>query len=98
MSDDPEVPDKPDGANEEETSPDGEGAAEAAPGLSGSVPSLDAFASIQRMLASIDFSAIRAAQRAIEGTGKFKKDRRGAGRDREELRALARLLPHRRNL
>jgi hypothetical protein len=36
-------------------------------------PSLDAFASIQRSLAGIDFSAIRAAQRAIEQSGAFKQ-------------------------
>lgn len=67
MSDDPDLPDKPEGANGEETTPGGEGNAEASPAFGGLASSLDAFASIQRMLASIDFSAVEAAQRAIEG-------------------------------
>lgn len=73
MSNDPELPDESNGANEEEPAPDGEGAAGAGPVFRGSGRSLDAFASIQRLLASIDFSAIRAAQRAIDQTETLRK-------------------------
>lgn len=72
MSDDPETPGDPDKENEDETSDQGQ-PAERGPVVGGSVPSLDAFAAIQRSLASIDFSAVRAAQRAVEEAGAFKK-------------------------
>ncbi|MDP9419521.1 MAG: hypothetical protein M3P53_05135 [Actinomycetota bacterium] len=72
MNDDPEAPGDRDEENEEETSDQGE-PAERGPVFRGSVPSLDAFAAIQRSLASIDFSAIQAAQRAFEQAGAFKK-------------------------
>jgi hypothetical protein len=72
MSDDPEMPDDPDEENKEGAS-DQEEPAESGPVFRGSLPSLDAFAAIQRSLASIDFSAIEAAQRAIEQTGAFAK-------------------------
>jgi hypothetical protein len=65
VTDDPGVPDETDDANEDETSRDEDAWTNRGPAFRGSVPSLDAFASIQRYLASIDFSAIHAAQRAI---------------------------------
>lgn len=70
-----EDPDPPDGSNEPKTSAEGEVKVEADTGFDcgESLPSLNAFPSIQRLLASIDFSAIQAAQRAIDRTGKFKK-------------------------
>lgn len=43
------------------------------PVVRGSMPSLDAFVKIQRHLASIDFSAIRAAQHAIQQADAFQK-------------------------
>jgi hypothetical protein len=73
VSDDLELPDEADGRNEEEISPNEEIGADRGPASGGSVPSLEAFASIQRILASIDFSAVQAAQRAIEGKGTFKR-------------------------
>ncbi len=72
MNDDPEVPGDPDKQDEEGTSDQGE-PVESDSVFRSSVPSLDAFASIQRSLASIDFSAIQAAQRALEQAGAFKK-------------------------
>lgn len=72
MSDDPEVPGGLDEENEEEP-PDQAEPIQHGPVSRGSVPSLDAFAAIQRNLASIDFSAIRAAQRALEQGGVFQK-------------------------
>jgi len=69
MSDDPEVPGGPD----EEEAPDQAEPIEHGPASRGSVPSLGAFAAIQRNLASIDFSAIRAAQHALEQGGVFQK-------------------------
>jgi hypothetical protein len=73
VTDDPGIPDEPDDANEEETSQDEEASTDRGPAFRSSAPSLDAFASIQRYLASIDFSAIHAAQRAIEQAGTFKR-------------------------
>lgn len=72
MNDEPEVPRDPDEDSEEGTSDPGE-PAERGPVVRRSVPSLEAFAAIQRTLASIDFSAIQAAQRAIEQVGAVKK-------------------------
>lgn len=72
MSDDPEMPGGPDEENEEEPLDQAE-PTEHGPVYRGSVPSLEAFAAIQRNLASIDFSAIRAAQRALERGGVFQK-------------------------
>ncbi len=65
MNDDPEAPRDPDAENEEGTSGQGK-LAERGPIFRWSVQSLDAFAAIQRSLASLDFSAIQAAQRAFE--------------------------------
>lgn len=66
--------DLPDGENEQETSPEGEVESEPhRPSRGDANPSLNLFASVQRMLASIDSSAIQAAQRAIEGADTFKK-------------------------
>jgi hypothetical protein len=59
--------------NEDETSRDEDAWTNRGPAFRGSVPSLDAFASIQRYLASIDLSAIQAPQRAIERGGMFKQ-------------------------
>ncbi len=73
MTDDPEIPDEPDEANEQETSRGEEASPDRGSAFRGSAPSLDAFSSIQRYLASIDFSAIHAAQRAIEQAGTFKR-------------------------
>jgi hypothetical protein len=75
VNSDRDVPEEPDDENESEDesiSPVGEQAPEGGHWPLGSVPSLDAFAAIQRHLASIDFSAITAAQRAIEQAGVFK--------------------------
>lgn len=66
------MPGDPDEENEDGAS-DQEEPAESGPVFRGSVPSLDAFAAIQRTLASIDFSAIQAAQRAFEQAGAFPK-------------------------
>lgn len=73
VNDDAEAPDEPDSASGEEDSPEESAPVERGPAIRGSVPSLDAFASIQRHLASIDFSGIQAAQRAIEQLGTFKR-------------------------
>jgi hypothetical protein len=70
--DDPEIPGDPDEGHEEGIFDQG-GPGEGGPTLFASIPSLDAFAAIQRSLASIDFSAIQAAQRAVEQAGVFKK-------------------------
>lgn len=72
VNDDPEVPGDPDEESEHGTSDQGE-PAERGPVLRRPVPSLDAFAAIQRSLASIDFSAIQAAQRTFEQAGAFKR-------------------------
>lgn len=72
MTDDAEVPNDPDGENQEEAS-DEAARVERGPAFRGIVPSLDAFAAIQRSLASIDFSAIQAAQRAIEQASGLQK-------------------------
>lgn len=73
MTDDVGLADEPDDGNEEEIGIRREDVADGGPTLSGSVPSLDAFASIQRSLASIDFSATQAAQRALTGIGPLKR-------------------------
>jgi len=73
VTDDPDPPDEPDEASEGEASAGEEPSAEIVPALRGSAPSLEAFAAIQRHLASFDFSAIHAAQRAIEQAGTFQK-------------------------
>jgi hypothetical protein len=73
VTDDPEVPDERDDASEEETLLDEEASAGRGAAFRGSAPSLDSFAWIQRYLASIDFSASHAAQRAIEQAGTFQK-------------------------
>lgn len=72
MNDDPEAPGDPGEESEDATSDQGE-RAERGLVFRGSIPSLDAFAAIQRSLASFDFSAIQAAQRAFEQPGAFKK-------------------------
>jgi hypothetical protein len=72
VNNDPEVPGDPDEQNEVGTSDRGE-PAESGSVFRASIPSLDAFAAIQRSLASIDFSAVQAAQRAFEHTGALKK-------------------------
>ena len=61
MTGDPGAPGETDDANEDETSGDEDTRTNRGPAFRGSVPSLDALASIQRYLASIDFSAIHAA-------------------------------------
>lgn len=73
MRNDSELPDESKGADEEETAPGEEGGAEPGPIFGGPVRSLDAFASIQRLLASIDFSAVQAAQRVIGQTETIRK-------------------------
>lgn len=71
MDDDPEAPVEPE---DEEGDERGDEHPETGARLRGAVtPSLEAFASIQRSLAGIDFSAVRAAQRAIEQSGPFKQ-------------------------
>jgi hypothetical protein len=72
MSDVPE-PQGDHGAENEEGTPDQGEPAERGPVFRTSSPSLDAFAAIQRSLASIDFSAVQAAQRAFEQADAFKK-------------------------
>lgn len=72
MNGDPELPDHQHEENEEGVSDPGE-PVEAGTVFRGSVPSLDAFAGIHPSLASIDFTAIQAAQRAFEQAGAFKK-------------------------
>lgn len=76
MSDDdsevPGEPGRPDEENGQEVS-DQRAPAERGPVFRGSIPSLDAFATIQRSLVSIDFSAVQAAQRAFGQGGAFKK-------------------------
>lgn len=67
MDDDPEGPDEPEDEGKDEAPSAGPLADSAA------MPSLDAFASIQRSLAGVDFAAIRAAQRAVEQSGAFKQ-------------------------
>lgn len=67
-----ETPDEPDDdiesdASAGEESPPGRGL-----GPLASMPSLDAFAAVQRQIASIDFSAISAALRAVERSGVLK--------------------------
>lgn len=72
MSDDPENPGDRDEENEEGASDEGE-PAEHGQVFRESVPSLDAFAAIQRSLASIDFSAIQTALRAFAQAGAFEQ-------------------------
>ncbi|MGE0881343.1 MAG: hypothetical protein AB7L13_24420 [Acidimicrobiia bacterium] len=71
MNDNPEALDEPedeDGGGREDERP------ETVARVDSSVTSsLDAFASIQRSLAGVDFSAIRAAQRAVEQSGALRK-------------------------
>jgi hypothetical protein len=76
VTDDPGVPDETDDANEDETLRDEDAWTNRGLAFRGSVPSLDAFASIQRYLASIDFSAIQATQRAIEQGARSSKSLR----------------------
>ncbi|MPZ52859.1 MAG: hypothetical protein GEU79_09020 [Acidimicrobiia bacterium] len=73
MSNDLEPSDKRKGAEKEDTRPDEEGLADASPEVGWPLPSLVAFSSVQRMLASMDFSAIHAARRAINVTDAFKE-------------------------
>ncbi|HUV57759.1 MAG TPA: hypothetical protein VMV96_03015 [Acidimicrobiales bacterium] len=72
MYNDPEVPGDPEEQNKLETS-DQDEPAERGSVFRASIPSLDAFAAIQRNLAFIDFSAVQAAQRSFEHTGVLKK-------------------------
>ena len=72
MNDDPEISGNPAEENEEGTSDQGE-PAERGPGISGPAPSLEAFAAIQRRLASVQFSAIVDAERAFKQGGAFKE-------------------------
>ncbi|MBI5738866.1 MAG: hypothetical protein HY997_23640 [Mycolicibacterium neoaurum] len=73
MTDDPASSDEPDHATKEQVTAREEAARARDPALLSPAPSLEAFAAIQRHLASIDFSAIRATERAIEQSGAFKK-------------------------
>jgi hypothetical protein len=61
-----ELPDEPGDENEGEDSAAEEQPAERGPGPRFSLPSLDAFAAIQRHIAFIDFPAINAAQRLFD--------------------------------
>ena len=72
MADEPGVPDGHDDSEEDDVPP-GEGRVPA-PRLPFHfrLPALDAFASIQRQLAAIDLSAVRAAQRAIAESAAFR--------------------------
>lgn len=72
MSDDPAIPGDS-GEETEEGASDRKEPTERGPVIRSPVPSLDAFAAIQRQLASIDFSAVRAAQRTLEQAGAFEK-------------------------
>jgi hypothetical protein len=71
VNNEPDAPGDRDEQNEEGSSDQGE------PAKRGSVfrmsgPSLDAFAAVQRNIASMDFSAVRAGQRAFQHAGAFK--------------------------
>lgn len=72
MNNDPKVPGDPDEQDKLGTSDQGE-PAERGSVSRASIPSLDAFAAIQRSLVSVDFSAVQAAQGALEHTGALKK-------------------------
>ncbi|HUW32904.1 MAG TPA: hypothetical protein VM223_14955, partial [Planctomycetota bacterium] len=75
MNNDPEVPGDPEAQNKLGNSDQGE-PAERGSVFRALIPSLDAFAAIQRSLASIDFSAVQAVQaarRSFEHTGALKK-------------------------
>ncbi len=67
MDEDPEGPDEPEDEVTDEAPSVG------APADSAVTPSLDAFASIQRSLAGIDFAAMWAAQRVVEQSEAFKQ-------------------------
>jgi hypothetical protein len=72
MADAPGVPDGHDDSEEDKYAPSGEGRVPACrPPLHFRWPALDAFASIQRQLAVMDLSAVRAAQRAIAESAAF---------------------------
>ncbi len=71
VNDDPEPRGDQEKESEEETS-DQEEPADRGIAFGGPVPSLEAFAAAQRSLASFDFSAIQAAQRALERADSFK--------------------------
>ena len=64
-----ELPDEPGVENEGEDSAGEEQPAKRGPGPRFSMPSLDAFAAIQRHIAFIDFPAINAAQRLFDQSG-----------------------------